>query len=48
MVGLGIGRAFQHAELFPHLTVTENLLVGRHHSFRAGVLQAGSISAGAK
>src|SRR5882672_7244444 len=21
MVGLGVGRAFQHAELFPHLTV---------------------------
>jgi branched-chain amino acid transport system ATP-binding protein len=25
-----VGRAFQHAELFPHMTVTENLLVGRH------------------
>ena len=25
MVELGVGRAFQHAELFPHLTVMENL-----------------------
>src|SRR5712692_7687569 len=25
-----VGRAFQHAELFPHMTVTENLLIGRH------------------
>jgi branched-chain amino acid transport system ATP-binding protein len=37
MVDLGIGRAFQHAELFPHLTVTENLLIGRHRKFRAGL-----------
>jgi len=41
MVDLGIGRAFQHAELFPHLTVTENLLVGRHAKFRAGLLANG-------
>jgi branched-chain amino acid transport system ATP-binding protein len=41
MVGLGIGRAFQHAELFPHLSVTENLLVGRHAKFRAGVFGSG-------
>jgi len=33
----GIGRAFQHAELFPHMTVTENLLVGRHLLMRTGV-----------
>src|SRR5712692_9314526 len=25
-----VGRAFQHAELFPHMTVMENLLIGRH------------------
>lgn len=41
MVELGIGRAFQHAELFPHLTVMENLLIGRHRSFRAGPLSSG-------
>jgi branched-chain amino acid transport system ATP-binding protein len=32
-----VGRAFQHAELFPHMTVTENLLVGRHLLMRTGV-----------
>ena len=34
----GVGRAFQHAELFPHMTVTENLLVGRHLLMKTGVL----------
>lgn len=34
----GIGRAFQHAELFPHMTVTENLLVGRHLRMRTGLV----------
>ena len=32
-----VGRAFQHAELFPHMTVTETLLVGRHLLMRAGI-----------
>ena len=41
MVELGVGRAFQHAELFPHLTVMENLLIGRHHWFRAGAIMSG-------
>ena len=41
MVELGIGRAFQHAELFAHLTVMENLLIGRHRWFRAGALMSG-------
>jgi len=41
MVDLGIGRAFQHAELFAHLTVMENLLIGRHRSFRAGAFLSG-------
>ncbi|MBX9587756.1 MAG: ABC transporter ATP-binding protein [Hyphomonadaceae bacterium] len=41
MVRLGIGRAFQHAELFPHLTVTENLLIGRHTKFRRGLWASG-------
>lgn len=41
MVEHGIGRAFQHAELFPHLTVTENLLIGRHCRFRSGLWAAG-------
>lgn len=41
MVDHGVGRAFQHAELFFHLTVTENLLVGRHCRFRAGPWSCG-------
>jgi branched-chain amino acid transport system ATP-binding protein len=41
MVERGIGRAFQHAELFFHLTVTENLLIGRHSRFRASPWSCG-------
>jgi len=33
-----VGRAFQHSELFPHMTVMENLLVGRHLLMRTGIL----------
>jgi len=40
-VGIGIGRTFQGGELFADLTVLENLLLGRHHLMKAGVLQAG-------
>ena len=32
-----VGRAFQHAELFPHMTVSENLLVGRHLLIAPGI-----------
>ncbi len=32
-----VGRAFQHSELFPHMTVTENLLVGRHLLMHTGI-----------
>src|SRR5262249_56362450 len=32
-----VGRAFQHSELFPHMTVTENLLIGRHILMRTGI-----------
>jgi branched-chain amino acid transport system ATP-binding protein len=35
-----VGRAFQHAELFPHMTVMENLLIGRHLYMRTGIFFA--------
>lgn len=35
--GMGVCRSFQHAEVVPHLTVIENMLVGHHAHFRAGV-----------
>ena len=34
--GLGIARMFQNIALYDHLTVLENLLVGRHHAYRTG------------
>lgn len=37
----GIARSFQHAELFRHLTVLDNLLVGRHTKMRRGLFSNG-------
>ena len=38
----GIARTFQFVELFRHMTVVDNLLLGRHRHMRAGVL-AGAL-----
>lgn len=39
--GLGIGRSFQGVELFPTLGVVENLMIGRHHLMKTGVVSGG-------
>lgn len=38
---VGIARTFQHAELFRHMTVLDNLLVGRHIKMNAALLSNG-------
>ncbi|MCF7547931.1 ABC transporter ATP-binding protein [Pseudonocardia sp. WMMC193] len=38
LVQLGIARTFQNLQLIDHLTVLENVLVGRHHLHRAGAV----------
>ncbi len=35
---LGIARTFQHGEVFPHMTVVENLLTGRHARIATNML----------
>jgi len=37
----GIARAFQNIELFPHLSVLDNLLLGRHVKMKTGILAGG-------
>ncbi|HET9611821.1 MAG TPA: ABC transporter ATP-binding protein [Acidimicrobiales bacterium] len=39
---LGIGRTFQNLGLFTHLTLVDNLLLGRHHLMRTGFV-AGAL-----
>ncbi|HUR02915.1 MAG TPA: ABC transporter ATP-binding protein [Nonomuraea sp.] len=37
--GMGLARTFQQAQLFKHLSVEENLLLGRHRLYGAGALR---------
>lgn len=37
----GVSRTFQHVELFGHMTVLENIMVGRHPRTRAGFISSG-------
>ena len=37
----GIGRTFQGVELVPELTVLQNVMLGRHHLMKRGVLACG-------
>jgi branched-chain amino acid transport system ATP-binding protein len=38
VAALGVGRTFQHAELFPQMSVIENVLTGRHPLYRSGAV----------
>jgi branched-chain amino acid transport system ATP-binding protein len=45
---LGIARTFQHGELFPHMSVIENLLVARHAQLRTRLLAEGLFLPGVR
>jgi branched-chain amino acid transport system ATP-binding protein len=41
LAAAGVARSFQNLGVFPHLTVLENVLVGRHHLMRSGIVRDG-------
>jgi branched-chain amino acid transport system ATP-binding protein len=41
LAGVGIARSFQNLGVFPALTVLENVMIGRHHLMRGGVVRGG-------
>jgi len=45
---LGVARTFQHGELFAHMSVLDNLLVGRHARIRTGFLTEALFSRGVR
>jgi branched-chain amino acid transport system ATP-binding protein len=46
LAALGVARSFQNLGVIPHLTALENVLVGRHHLMRAGIVRGGLGLAG--
>jgi branched-chain amino acid transport system ATP-binding protein len=46
LAALGVARSFQNLGVVPHLTVLENVLVGRHHLMRGGIVRGGLGFAG--
>jgi branched-chain amino acid transport system ATP-binding protein len=38
IAALGVARTFQHGELFPHMSVVDNLLVARHSRLATGIV----------
>ena len=41
LAALGVARSFQNLGVFPHLSALENVLVGRHHLMRSGIVRDG-------
>jgi branched-chain amino acid transport system ATP-binding protein len=46
LAALGIGRAFQNVALSPHVTVIDNVMLGRHVLTKGGFLRAGTFERG--